>query len=94
MFYDGDMGADIRWLLANVTALKDELIGANEMKAKFEQSAAEGWANYRLARQQRDELLAAAKRALAEMCNTVAPRNTFTDSADALDAAITKAEGE
>ena len=47
MFYDGDMGADIRWLLANVAALKHELIGANEMKAKFEKSAAEGWANYR-----------------------------------------------
>lgn len=28
-------------------ALKQELVGANEMKAKFEQSAAEGWAKYR-----------------------------------------------
>jgi hypothetical protein len=47
MFYNGDMGADIRWLLAHVAALKHELIGANEMKAKLEQSAAEGWASYR-----------------------------------------------
>ena len=46
-FYDGDIGADIRWLLSEVNALTHELIGANEMKAKFEQSAAEGWANYR-----------------------------------------------
>jgi hypothetical protein len=47
LYYDGDIGADIRWLLANVAALKHQLIGANEMKAKFEQSAAEGWTNYR-----------------------------------------------
>lgn len=46
-FYDGDIGADIRWLLSDVNALNHELLGANEMKAKFEQSAAEGWAKYR-----------------------------------------------
>jgi len=39
------------------------------------------------------DLLGAAKLALHEMCNTVAPRNSFTDAVDALDAAITKAEG-
>lgn len=38
------------------------------------------------------QLLAAAKTALQEMCNTVAPRNSFTDAVDALDAAISKAE--
>jgi hypothetical protein len=37
-------------------------------------------------------LLAAARLALNEMCNTVAPRNSFTDAVDALDAAITGAE--
>lgn len=57
MFYDGDMGADIRWLLANVAALKNELIGTNEMKAKFEQSAAEGWAKYRELKVEIDGLL-------------------------------------
>lgn len=81
-FYDGDIGADIRWLLSGyellrqhakshqrdysslakklddaqreqmqdrrvIRNLEQELIGANEMKAKYEQSAAEGWANYR-----------------------------------------------
>jgi chromosome segregation ATPase len=81
-FYDGDIGADIRWLLSGYELLRQhakshqrdyaslakklddtereqiqdrrvmrnleqELIGANEMKAKNEQSAAEGWANYR-----------------------------------------------
>lgn len=38
------------------------------------------------------ELLAAAKWALHEMCNAIAPRDSFTDAADALDAAIVKAE--
>lgn len=46
-FYDGDIGADIRWLLSSCELLRQELIGANEMKAAFEQSAAEGWASYR-----------------------------------------------
>ena len=81
-FYDGDIGADIRWLLGDnellrnhfrhqkdsydslakelddahreqaqdrrvARALEQELLGANEMKAKFDQSAAEGWAKYR-----------------------------------------------
>src|SRR5882757_6291691 len=35
-------------------------------------------------------LRAAAKLALHEMCNTIAPRDSFTDAADALDAAIVK----
>lgn len=39
------------------------------------------------------DLLAAAKKALDEMCRTIAPRNSFTDAVDLLDAAITKAEG-
>ncbi len=38
------------------------------------------------------DLLAAAKRALHEMCHVVATRNEFTDAVDALDAAISKAE--
>ena len=38
-----------------------------------------------------DDLLRAAKRALDEMCKTTAPRNSFTDAVDALDAAISKA---
>ena len=38
-------------------------------------------------------LLHAAKHALEEMRHTVAPRNSFTDAVDELDAAITKAEG-
>lgn len=33
-------------------------------------------------------LRAAAKLALHEMCNTKAPRNSFTDAVDALDAAL------
>ena len=33
-------------------------------------------------------LVAAATLALHEMCNTVAPRNSFTDAVDALDAAL------
>jgi hypothetical protein len=39
-------------------------------------------------------LLAAAEAALAEMVNTIAPRNSFTDVVDLLDAAIAKAKGE
>lgn len=46
-FYDGDIGADIRWLLGDVAALKHELLGANHMKATYEKSAADGWARYR-----------------------------------------------
>jgi hypothetical protein len=38
------------------------------------------------------ELLAAAKAALAEMCRTNSPRNSFTDAVDRLDAAISTAE--
>ncbi len=38
------------------------------------------------------DLLAAAKAALREMRNTVAPRASFTEAVDALDAAISKAE--
>jgi len=57
------------------------------------ESAALNEAVFRL-RKQRDELLAAARLALAEMVTTVAPRNSFTDAVDALDAAITKAEAE
>jgi hypothetical protein len=34
------------------------------------------------------ELLAAARVALSEMCHTTAPRNSFTDAVDRLDAAI------
>lgn len=39
------------------------------------------------------ELLTACKSALVEMCNTVAPRNSFTDAADLLDAVVSRAEG-
>jgi hypothetical protein len=39
-----------------------------------------------------DDLLEACKTALHEMRNTVAPRDSFTDAVDQLDAAITKAE--
>jgi hypothetical protein len=38
------------------------------------------------------ELLSAAKDALKEMCNATAPRNSFTDAVDRLDAAIAEAE--
>lgn len=38
-----------------------------------------------------DALVAAAEKALYEMCHTVAPRNSFTDAVDALDAALTLA---
>lgn len=38
------------------------------------------------------DLLAAAKAAIHEMCRTTAPRTSFTDTVDMLDAAITKAE--
>jgi len=38
------------------------------------------------------ELLDAAKAALEEMCHTTAPRTSFTDSVDRLDAAITRCE--
>jgi len=34
------------------------------------------------------KLRAAAELALKEMCNTVAPRDSFTDAVDALDAAL------
>ena len=37
----------------------------------------------------RANLLKAAKHALEEMCQTVAPRDSFTDAVDELDAAIT-----
>ncbi|HXI47170.1 MAG TPA: hypothetical protein VNH39_01185 [Steroidobacteraceae bacterium] len=40
------------------------------------------------------ELYEAAVRALEEMCHTTAPRSSFTDAVDTLDAAITKARGE
>lgn len=39
------------------------------------------------------DLLAACKAALEEMRHTIAPRNSFTDAVDTLDAAIAKAEG-
>ncbi len=42
--------------------------------------APEGW--------QPPTLLAAAQLALKEMCDTIAPRDSFTDAVDALDAAI------
>ena len=42
---------------------------------------------------QRDELLEAAQKALHEMSNTNAPRSSFTDAVDLLDAAIAKATG-
>lgn len=38
-----------------------------------------------------NELLAAARVALDEMCKTSAPRNSFTDAVDRLDAAISNA---
>lgn len=38
------------------------------------------------------QLRAAARRALEEMCNTVAPRDSFTDAVDALDAALAVGE--
>ena len=38
--------------------------------------------------QERDVLIAAALTALDEMCRTVAPRNSFTEAVDALDAAL------
>ena len=44
------------------------------------------------AQQQRDTLREAAAAALREMCNTVAPRNSFTDAVDALDAALASKE--
>lgn len=37
---------------------------------------------------ERDALAEAARKALREMCNTIAPRNSFTDAVDALDAAL------
>jgi hypothetical protein len=40
------------------------------------------------------DLLEAAKKALAEMSLTSAPRNSFTDAVDALDEAIAKATQE
>lgn len=40
------------------------------------------------------DLLEAAILALDEMCNTSAPRSSFTDAVDALDAAIARAKGE
>lgn len=36
------------------------------------------------------EIVAAAQNALKEMCHTVAPRNSFTDAVDALDAALAR----
>jgi hypothetical protein len=39
-------------------------------------------------RAEAEQLRAAAETALKEMCNTVAPRNSFTDAVDALDAAL------
>lgn len=41
-----------------------------------------------------NELLEAAQVALNEMTHTVAPRDSFTNAVDALDAAIAKATGE
>lgn len=40
------------------------------------------------------DLLAAAETAIYEMRHTVAPRNSFTEAVDLLDAAISKARGE
>jgi hypothetical protein len=40
------------------------------------------------------DLLAVLKLALHEMRHTVAPRSSFTDAVDAIDAAISRAEGE
>lgn len=40
-----------------------------------------------------DDLVAACEEALQEMINTVAPRPSFTDAVDMLDAAIAKARG-
>lgn len=37
------------------------------------------------------ELLTAARAALDEMCHTTAPRSSFTEAVDALDAALAKA---
>jgi len=48
---------------------------------------------FRDAAAMRNRLLAAAETAKEEMCNTVAPRTSFTDAVDALDAAITAAGG-
>lgn len=53
----------------------------------------ESWANACLLRSAPD-LLEAAIAALEEMRHTNAPRNSFTDAVDALDAAISKARGE
>jgi len=39
-----------------------------------------------------DQLLAAARVALKEMCQTVAPRQSFTEAVDTLDAAIMEAD--
>jgi hypothetical protein len=42
---------------------------------------------------ERDALREAAKTALGEMCRTKAPRNSFTDAVDALDAALNQGGG-
>lgn len=42
--------------------------------------------------QQRAELLEAARCAMHEMCNTNAPRDSFTNAVDKLDEAISNAE--
>lgn len=41
--------------------------------------------------EQRSALLSAARKALTEMCNTISPRDGFTEAVDELDAAITRA---
>lgn len=56
-----------------------------------------GWvklADVLAASQCQTELLAAAKQALYEMCHAVAPRTSYTDAVDALDAAISKVKGD
>jgi hypothetical protein len=45
-------------------------------------------------KKENEALRAAAKLALHEMVNTVAPRDSFTDAVDALDAALRIVEGE
>lgn len=54
--------------------------------------AASYLAGRKAGREEARPIFDAAKTALGEMCNTDAPRNSFTDAVDALDAAITRFE--
>jgi len=92
-------------LVAELATVKAELDGlkswvAESMKqasvelVNLRASLAQAEAQLTEAERAQQALRAAAKTALTEMCNTVAPRNSFTDAVDALSAALTEAPSE